>query len=294
MTRSPAPRTRSNCGASSALWLTLVLMCLSGPLVQTPAFARQDTGQPGDPAKPKAPDKPVERAGLSFHSLVAGTKLSSESYRPLFVVYTGPPSKEEGDDSAWKRVESQLVSGTKKQLAKFTSVEVKRTSDKATIEMFGGLSRPMIALCDFRGVVLKRWDGDLPSRSAFRKFVKRTWEYNSELAGRFAQAKKSIDKARYALKTDRHKEAVQLYLSTEKLELPADSKPVKELAELRKEIDKKIADRKKKADEKEKKKDYYAAIDILEKTMSDFPIPDVRDELRKKITKLWAKLRGFG
>ncbi|MCA8959746.1 MAG: hypothetical protein KDC38_04510 [Planctomycetes bacterium] len=254
--------------------------------------------EPGKPGEPDEPKKPIAvRADVSFFSIPDALADAKMSYKPLLVIYPGPAPAAEGEEAPtdpWTSIEKTLLAGQRKALDKYVGVTFVDTSAVAVIERFGGVSKTLIALCDFGGNVVKRWDGELPSRGAFRKAVRQVYNANRELATRYQKVLQAVDKAHYALKTDKPKEATALYIEAEKVALPPDSEPRKAVTELRRAIDERIEKRKKKAKELEDKKDYLSAIDELQRIMQDFPLPDVRDELRKKTAELWEKLRGFG
>lgn len=286
--------------------LVLLLLLLTGSALA------DDRGDPAKPApdrpeeapegqdpkpeeprpKPEEPDKPKPkmRGEVEWWTLDVGLERAKKERRALILVYAGAQP-----DAFWEEISERVIANNKKTLEHYIAIEVPRPVPRAGIEILGGLQEePVVAVGDFRGTILKRWDEKAPPPGNFRSNIRKVLARNQQLAAYFKKVEDQIAKSRYALKQKKYRECVQLFLETEKMELPPGSELVQTRTELRGEIDEVIDERRKKGQELEDKDDLVGAINEYEKIMNEFPLPDVREELRKRVRDLWAKLRGYG
>lgn len=242
--------------------------------------------KPEEPAKPK----PKVRGEVEWWTLDVGLERAKKERRALIFVYAGAQP-----DAFWEEISERVIGNNKKTLEHYVAIEVPRPVPRAGIEILGGLQEEsVVAIGDFRGTILKRWDGEAPGPGNFRSNIRKVLTRNQQLAIYFKKVEDQIAKSRYALKQKKYRECVQLFLETEKMELPAGSELVQARTDLRGEIDEVVDERRKKGQELEDKDDLVGAINEYEKIMNEFPLPDVREELRKRVRDLWAKLRGYG
>jgi len=256
----------------------------------TAEHARATSGDPKTDKQDKTTLKPLHvRGGIPWYDLEVGIAEAQRTLRPLLIVHAG------SGDGIWPTIEERLIEEYRKKLLRFVAVEIPHPMPKSAAKVLGASTDvSVIAFADFQRTLYKRWDGEVPRQGSFRKFLRLTENRTRVIAHNFSTAFAVIEKGRYALKTKKYKKAVQHYLAAEKLPLPPESLPIKERAELRKGLDKVIAERKAEAKVLEDKDDLAASIALYERIMNDFPLPDVKKELRAKVTDLWSRLRGYG
>lgn len=278
------------------LWAMTIAVCGVSFSNASQLAVFTDDPQVDKPKEETPKDKPAKpvpvrvAGGVEFWAVKLGLASAKEARKPLLFVYGGAQP-----DEFWASIEKRIIGANKKTLKHFVAVVIPRPVPRSAQELLGGIQQePVIALADFRGTVLKRWDKDAPGPGNFRSMVKKVRLHNAKLAQQFKRAEELIAKSRYALKQKKYKQATLLFLQTEELPLPSGSAPVQERKKLRDEIDEVIDERRKKGKSLEDKEDLIGAINEYEKIMNDFPLPDVRNELRKRVRELWSKLRGFG
>ena len=153
-------------------------------------------------------------------------------------------------------------------------------------------SNPGVVLLDFQGNVQRRWLEKLPTRTKLTKSLKLLAEHNHKIAERFRGVEQAVKKALYAFELKEYRKATLAYVKMESVELPVESEPAKQRAKLLKKISTEFDKREKKAEEKADGGDEMSAIEAYELLMRDFPLPDRKVRIQKRLNELWRKVRG--
>jgi len=172
------------------------------------------------------------------------------------------------------------------------------TSERSRGFLEGRLGRlgepPTLALLDFAGTLLARFDGEPPAESRLKKALRGAAAANEKRAKSFAEAEKLLEQLGLALKRKQYTEACRSLIALRAIDLPSDSKPAlarqERFAELEEAYAARVATAKKLEDE-----DHLAeAVAELDRILQEFPLPEWQDELRRRIGILWRKIYGRG
>ena len=233
----------------------------------------------------KKPKKKDEKPTLNWVEVTQGWELAYRDTRPILALWPGKTSVAE----VWLQFETEYtrVRSFRKHADKFVSVRVSRPDEKRLVETVGKLNeKPTLLLLDFTGRVEKRWVGELPKRAVLVRAMKAVWAQNAQRSKKFKDGANKAKKARYAAGLEKYRDAVLLILEAEKLGLPPDSKPVKELIEVRGIIEDAYRERLAEAEEQVEKNRRAAAIEILQRMQRDFPFPERVRELERRVAEL--------
>ena len=290
-----------------------LLALLLGPLALAPSTIRaQGTGEeeaagadePADPAPEPLPALAAER----------GLARAEAERKPIVVIALAAPAA----DGYRVGLAKSLRASTREKLAEdYIVIEViigdggawppsepagpaekpaPWSAERAKSFLEGRLGRlgdaPLLALLDFCGTALVRFDGEPPSEAKLKKALRAAAAANEKRAKTFAEAEKLLEQVGLALKRKLYTEACRTTVTLRAIDLPLDSKPAiarqERFAELETEFAARVAVAKKLEDEDQ----LAEAVAELDRILQEFPLPEWQDELRRKIGVLWRKIYG--
>jgi hypothetical protein len=213
----------------------------------------------------------------------------------VLLVYVGPPDRA---DAIWQDLEKKSLSGgwVSDAMKEFIAIALEHPLPDSARELFGALETqaPVICLSDFRGTPIKRWTQNAPPAGELRGQMRAAKARNAVLWNEQRRVLEMVRRARYALKTEKYRESVQDLLAAEKLPISQGAGAVDERVKLRREILDVVAVRRQEVEGLEAEKKYIEAIEGYEKLIKDFPLPELTEELQRKVAELWRKIRGIG
>ncbi|MEE8141709.1 MAG: hypothetical protein V3T77_01285 [Planctomycetota bacterium] len=235
-------------------------------------------------------DQEKGAGGLVWERPEPGLTQAREKRQPIFLVV---PGKE--PESFWATLESELFrsSRIRKHLRSFVPITVPVPAPKQVQEILGSVGNSsLLVLLDFRGKILQRWESKTPSRGVFTRELKSARLRNHQLAQRYADVEKYLERSRYALKIKKVRESVLAWLKAEEVPLPPDSEPAHKRVEVRSDLDQIYQKYLGEGSKLEEQGKWSEAVLRYEKMIKDFPFPKKIRELRRKITELWREMGG--
>ena len=240
----------------------------------------------------KPADKPGP-GGLRWYPLGDGLKLAKKERRPVLFVAVAAKAP------FWTRLEEELFASKSVlgRLERFVPATADPALDGAepppplTVKgLLGDLrGKPAVALLDFRGRVLKRWDDVVPARIKFVKGLKHAAARNEDLARTFGKVEKDLRRVRYGLEIKKYREAVLALLRARAAMIPPQSETGAAITELQAKLEALYLKGEKEAKKLEKDRKLAAAIARYERLIKEFPFPDKVTEWRKKVAELWRR-----
>jgi hypothetical protein len=152
--------------------------------------------------------------------------------------------------------------------------------------------KPSLLILSFREEVVRRYDGELPTRSKLRRDLAGIWKVNEVHAREARRVEPQMETSRYAFRLGKPREAVQKML-------PFDEKGSRKLmdAVLDKQVEDLIAEYRARAREALEEADrldssskYEAAIKAFDGAARDFPFPEVIKTANKRKSEILRKL----
>ncbi len=259
----------------------------------------QDDPKQPPAAKPKSEPKVFEYQGLKFYTLEDGLKRSSESLRPLVVIYPGLESQGRGGlglgEGTKPNFESvgPLLESQEKYLKECICAVVTQPVPARAKKSFGEVTQfPTIFILDRTPKIVERWN-ELPKNRVWKRALRKAIKRSLIERRHFVQLEKLVAKSLYAIKTNEYREACLAYLEGAKLKVPKQAKPAQDLIEARKQIDEIAEKRFAEADELENNNKLLDSVQAYEKIVREFPIPELQKRARRNITRIWQKIRPF-
>jgi hypothetical protein len=151
---------------------------------------------------------------------------------------------------------------------------------------------PVIAVLDFAGILLVRFDGEPPSSSRIKKAVRGARSLNHGRKKVFEAAEKVLEQLGLALKRKQYKDACRLLIKVREFDLPLDSKPAIDREEREELLAGAYRQRVKEVEKIESKDQLAQAVAEYEKVLQQFPLPEWQSAIRLRIGVLWRKIYG--
>ncbi|MCI0652276.1 MAG: hypothetical protein L0Z55_10380 [Planctomycetes bacterium] len=268
----------------------LVSFALTLVLCVFPVFAASLAAEPPSPANPPPSEEDGAAKKTAWLTPSAGLQLAAKTAKPLIFFWPGKEA-----EAAWLAFEREYFGATafQREMERFIAVRVEKSDDAAIPAGIGSLEdASAIVLLDFRGEILHRWDGELPPRVEVTNRMRKAFRRSEEVAARYASVTRLAEKASYALKLGKCRDAVFMLLEGEKVGVPAGSAPAEDLKRLRTAIDAAYTERAEEAKKAEDAKKLVEALEIYQKMRNDFPLPERTQELDRIIGRIMRQL-GF-